>query len=258
MSKATSNVIWYEILTRDLDAALKFYRAVLGWTVRPSGTPGMDYRFLVLGDDHIGGAMQIPPAAAANGMRPAWLMYFNVADVDVTVASIVAAGGAVHMPATDIPGTGRMAMVADPQGAAFYVMTPIGERVSSSFRPNAPGHGGWHELHTTDWKSALKFYSQNFGWSTVLEMDMGPLGTYLQFNTGAGAAIGGMMNDADAPNPYWLIVFNTDDVDAALRRLKAAHGEPVRGPMQVPGGDWVVVARDPQGAVFAVVGPRKS
>ena len=257
MSTTPSSFIWYELVTSDIDAAAKFYRDVVGWSMSPAGAPGMDYRQLSIGGATIGGAMAISPDAAANGMRPVWLGYLNVADVDESVARIVAAGGASHMPAWDIPGVGRIAMVGDPQGAAFYVMAPIGEGPSPSFMPGQAGHGGWHELHTTDWKAALGFYGAHFGWEQSDAMDMGPMGTYLLFNAGADA-IGGMMNGPDFPRPMWLYYFNVDDIHAAKARVDAAGGAILNGPHEVPGGSWIVQARDPQGAMFALVGPNKA
>jgi uncharacterized protein len=252
----TSSFIWYELLTSDPGAAAGFYSAVFGWTSSDSGQSGMDYRFFKMNGVGIGGLMALPSAAAKSGMRPAWLGYVSVADVDRSVAGIVAAGGAHHMPAMDVPGVGRMAMVADPQGAALYVMTPIGSGPATSFAPGKPGHGGWHELHTTDWQAALAFYAAQFGWSKVHALDMGPMGTYLQFNYGSGDMVGGMMNDTHAPRPFWLYVFNVDDIDAAGSRIKANGGEVLAGPLRVPTGQWVIHARDPQGARFAAVGPQ--
>lgn len=259
MSRKPSGFIWYELLTSDIAAAAAFYGKVLGWKTRASGVPGMDYRLLAMGAVDVGGLMAVPAEAAANGMRPAWLSYINVADVDASVAAIGTAGGTVHMPPADIPGIGRFAMVADPQGASFYVMTPIGETAPSpSFRPGVPGHGGWHELHTRDWKAALKFYGGQFGWGTAQAMDMGPAGTYLMFNTGSGDAIGGIMDDRETARPHWLIYFNVDDIDAAKARVKTAGGEVLAEPHEVPGGSWIIRARDAQGAAFALVGPRKA
>lgn len=257
MEQPKHGVIWYELLTVHLDAALQFYRAVLGWTSADSGTPGMDYRQLRMGDEFIGGAMEIPSDAAAHGMRPWWLPYFHVDDVKESLARIKAGGGAVHMPSMQIPGVGTLAMVSDPQGATFYVMAPIGEGESTSFRPDAPGHGGWQELHAHDRKSALKFYREQFGWQALEETNAGPMGPYQQFNAGAGKAIGGMLDDGKTPRPYWLIYFNVDDVDAALRRVRAAGGALLMGPEAIPGGAWIAHCRDPQGAMFALLGPRK-
>ncbi len=258
MTGRASHFIWYELLTSDVDAAAAFYGAVLGWKARPSGTPGMDYRLLSIGGADVCGLMALPENAAAGGMRPAWLGYLDVADVDAAVARISGAGGSLHMPASDIPGVGRLAMVADPQGAGFYVMTPMGEGASSSFAPGKPGHGGWHELHTSDWRAALAFYREQFGWTVAEEMDMGPRGTYLVFETGGGGRSGGMVDDPDAPRPYWLYYFCVDEIDAAKKRVEVHGGQALMEPHEVPGGGWIVQARDPQGALFAVVGPRKS
>ena len=252
----TSSFIWYELLTSDPDAAAKFYGAVLGWTAKDSGQPGMDYRIFSVDGVPVAGLMALPPGAAKSGMPPSWLGYVSVADVDESVTRIVAAGGALHMPAFDVPNVGRFAMVADPQGAGFYVMKPTGSG-STSFAPGKPGHGGWHELHTNGWESALAFYGAQFGWSKVQAMDIGAMGTYLLFNYGSGAMVGGMFNDASAPRPYWLFVFNVDDIESAAARVSASGGEKLRGPDQVPTGDWVIYARDPQGARFSLVGPKR-
>ncbi len=252
-----SNFIWYELLSSDPHAAATFYGAVLGWETADSGQAGMDYRFFSKDGVAVGGLMALPPGAAEAGMRPGWLGYVSVADVDRAVGSFIATGGALHMPAMDVPGIGRMAMVADPQGAALYVMTPIGTDAATSFAPGKPGHGGWHELHARDWPTALAFYNRQFGWGEAGRMDMGPLGTYLQFNYGSGAMVGGMMNDPAAARPYWLYCFNVEDIDAATARIVASGGKVLMNPHEVPGGEWVARAQDPQGALFVAVGPRK-
>lgn len=251
----TSHFIWYELLTSDPTAAATFYSALLGWTVSDANQEGMDYRILSMGGVSVGGLMALPPGAVASGMRPGWLGYVSVADVDKSIANIRAAGGTEHMPPMDIPNVGRLAMAADPQGAQLYVMNPTGGHgQATSFAPGTPGHGGWHELHTTDWRAALAFYGTLFGWKKTEAMDMGPMGTYLLFNTGAGEAIGGMINNPDAHRPFWLYYFNVADIDDAGRKVAANGGEIMMGPHQVPTGDWIIQARDPQGAMFALLG----
>lgn len=255
MTNQTNGFIWYELLTADPSAAAAFYGTVSGWSSRDAGTPGMDYVLFSVNGTDIAGMMALPPGAAGAGMHPGWLGYIGVEDVDKAVAALTAAGGTVHMPSTDIPGVGRFAMVADPQGAPFYVMRGDSPEPSAAFRVGVPGHGGWHELHTTDWKAAFTFYADQFGWAQSDAMDMGPMGTYLIFNAG-GVAIGGMMNSPDFPRPSWLYYFNVDDIDAALGRITAAGGRVLNGPEEVPGGIWIIQAEDPQGAMFAIVGPR--
>jgi predicted enzyme related to lactoylglutathione lyase len=220
----------------------------------------MDYRIFSMQGVAVGGLMALPPGAVASGMRPGWLGYVSVSDVDGSVARIVAAGGAQHMPPTDIPNVGRIAMVADTQGAGFYVMTPIprGTAAATSFSPGKPGHGGWHELHARDWESALAFYNAQFGWAKHHAADLGPLGTYLLFNFGSGDMVGGMFDDSSAARPYWLEYFNVDDIEAARKRVTDNGGKALMDPQPVPTGDWVFPALDPQGAMFALVGPKHS
>jgi len=245
-----SRFIWYELITQDLDAAIGFYGDVIGWSVASSQTPGMDYRRITAAGEGIGGMLKAPDA----GMPPAWFGYVNVADVDAEIAAFEAAGGKVLWPANDIPEVGRMAMVADPQGAALYVMAPIGEGQSQAFKPNVPGHCNWNEYHATDWEKAFDFYAGRFGWVKDQAMDMGPMGTYQTFTAG-GVLTGAMMNNP-MPQQAWLFYFNVGDIDAAVERLTARGGVIQVPPMEVPGGQWAVVARDPQGAMFGLLGSR--
>ena len=116
------------------------------------------------------------------------------------------------------------------------------------------GEASWLELMTTDQPAATKFYQELFGWQPTDAMDMGEMGTYQMFNRGS-RMLGGMMNKpkelAQAP-PHWRIYFLVPDINAAAERIKANGGTVMMGPMEVPGGDWVLNAMDPQGAAFAL------
>jgi len=244
-----SRFIWYELITQDLDAAIGFYSDVVGWKVLASETPGMDYRRITADGEGVGGMMKAPDG----GMPPAWFGYVNVADVDAQVAAFETAGGKVLWPANDLPEVGRMAMVADPQGAAIYVMAPTGEGESKAFS-SGMGHCGWNEYHAKDWEKAFDFYAGRFGWVKDVAMDMGPAGTYQVFTSG-GIQTGGMMNNP-LPQQAWLFYFNVGDIDAAVGRVAAGGGAILVPPMEVPGGMWAVTARDPQGAMFGLLGSR--
>jgi predicted enzyme related to lactoylglutathione lyase len=116
------------------------------------------------------------------------------------------------------------------------------------------GEASWLELMTTDASAAMTFYHDFFGWQPSEAMDMGAMGKYQMFNRG-DRMIGGMMNKppemAQAP-PHWAIYFRVPDINAATERIKANGGKILNGPMEVPGGDWIVNAMDPQGASFAL------
>ena len=260
MADYLGKFIWCELMTTDTAGAQAFYAKVVGWTARDSGMPGMAYTVLSAAGAGIGGMMALPKEACDAGARPGWAGYVAVGDADEVAAAIEAAGGSIHKPPADIPGIGRFSVVADPQGASFIIMRPIhptGSEERPPAAPGTPGHVGWHELHTTDPEAGFAFYASQFGWTKGDAFDMGgPVGLYQLFATGDLSA-GGIMKKMEAfPRPFWLYYFNVDDIDAAVVRLAAAGGKVANGPHQVPGGAWIVQSVDPQGALFALVGPR--
>jgi predicted enzyme related to lactoylglutathione lyase len=259
MAKLQGTPCWYELCTGKgaLGAAEDFYGRVLGWTTQDSGMEGFTYHLAKAGDAMVAGLMEMPDDAAA--MPPFWMIYFAVDDADQAVAAIRAAGGKVFREPADIPGTGRFAVVGDPQGAGFGILAPApmenGLPAGGAFDQTKAGHGNWNELMTTDPEAGFGFYSDLFGWEKAQAVDMGEMGTYQVFSHD-GAQIGGMMGLGRAPMPCWLPYFGTNGVTAAMGRIEDAGGRIAHGPMEVPGGAFVAVAQDPQGAWFAIVGPK--
>jgi hypothetical protein len=247
--------IWYELLTPDPDSAAAFYGEVIGWTAAGAGQPGVDYRIFSAAGAPVAGHMKLPEDAAETGMRPGWLGYVGVDDVDFAVAGIVAEGGKVHMPAMDMEGVGRMALVADPQGVPFYVMRGESEEASTSFAPMEAGRCNWNELSTPDQDGALAFYTGRFGWEKGDVMPMGEMGGY-QFIHHGGGMIGAIMTNPPERPAGWNFAFGVPDIDSAAARITAGGGAVNYGPVEVPGGAWAVMANDPEGAPFMVVGPR--
>ena len=247
--------IWYELLTADPDSAAAFYGDVIGWTAAGAGQPGVDYRIFSAEGAPVAGHMKLPDGAEGAGMRPGWLGYIGVDDVDSAVADIESSGGRVHMPAMDMEGVGRMALVADPQGVPFYVMRGSSEGASDSFDPAKPGHCSWNELSTPDQDGALAFYTGRFGWEKGEVMPMGEMGGY-QFIEHDGVMIGAIMTSPPGRPAGWNFAFRVPSAEEAAARIRAAGGTVQHGPIEVPGGDWVVMATDPQGAAFIAVGPR--
>ncbi|MGK7864026.1 VOC family protein [Falsiroseomonas sp. E2-1-a4] len=247
MANAHGSFIWYELLTSDPDAAIGFYAGLLGWQDSPhEGQAG--YRILSHGAEAIGGLMRAPA-----GVPPCWLGYIGVDDVDAAVAAILADGGQVRMPARDLPGVGRIAMVADPHGAPFYVMRGAGDRASTSFAPDRMGHCGWNELGAGALDAAVEFYARHFGWSRGQLLPMGEMGGY-QLIEHQGRAIGAIMQQPGGAPPMWRFYFHVPAIDAAAQRVKDSGGAILHGPVEVPGGDQILIGTDPQGAVFALVG----
>ena len=174
------------------------------------------------------------------------------------VAAIEQAGGKALMPATDIPNVGRIAMVADPQGAPFYVMKPIPpagrpEAQSDVFSPDKPGRDSWNEISTTDPAAARKFYGDQFGWDTNDFMDMGEMGEY-RFIDHHGQRLGALCGTMPGGQSKWRFYFRVASIAAAKDIAEAGGGTIAMGPHQVPTGDWILIGTDPQGAEFALVG----
>jgi len=255
MTTATSTLlgrpVWYELMTTNPAAAETFYRKVIGWTSAPfDQSPNPYTTFKRSGDVGVAGLMQTPQGM---NMPPFWSMYVAVPDLDKAAAHVKQLGGSELSGVIDVPTVGRMQMLKDPQGAAFYIIQPAPREE----RPEAPpqvGEASWHELMTTDAEAAMKFYSEVFGWQPSEAMDMGEMGKYQMFNRPIGM-IGGMMNKppqlASVP-PNWAIYFLVDDLDAAVQRIIENGGKILNGPMEVPGGDRIVNAMDPQGAAFSL------
>ncbi len=250
MSDVPGNFVWYELVTSDTAAAAAFYGKVVGWDTQAFDGSPEPYKILSMNGKGVGGLMPLP-----EGMSPPfWMGYVGTSDIDAAVAKLKGAGGSVHR-AFDIPNVGRIALVADPQGVGFAMIQGASDRPSEAFDQSAPGHGNWHELHTTDWRAAFDFYASQFGWTKGAALDMGPMGTYQLFEA-SGVQIGGMMNSQNFPRPMWLYYFGATNIDDAAKRVTDNGGAILHGPSEVPGGGFIIQARDPQGAMFALVGRR--
>lgn len=258
MSDDHGRPVWYELMTSagGLGAAEAFYGALLGWRFEDAGMEGFTYRLARADGELVAGLMEPPPDA--EGMPPFWLTYVAVDDADQAVTMIEAAGGGVHREPADVPGTGRFAVVADPQGAAFGILAPQpmegGETGGRAFDLTRVGHANWNELMTTDPDAAFGFYSGLFGWEKSRDVDMGDAGSYRIFSR-RGEDIGGVMGLGDAPTPCWLPYFGVTGVTEAIDRATSAGGRIAHGPLSVSGRMTIAVGQDPQGAWFALVGP---
>lgn len=251
--------IWYELMTPDAEGSKAFYDAVVGWNIGEGVAEVNGYRMINTADGSFtGGVLPLTDEMQQHGARPAWLGYLNVADVDSKIASIEAAGGKKYMGPHDIPNVGRIAMVADPQGAPIYVMKPIPpagreNEPSTVFSPTDPGRCAWNELSTSDPVAARQFYKDQFGWTTDNFMPMGERGEY-RFIDHDGLTLGAIAQAMDGQQPHWRFYFRVPSVGAAKDIVEAKGGKVLMGPHEVPGGDHIIIGMDPQGAEFALVG----
>lgn len=255
---------WVDAVHRDPVAAAEFYSALFDWECERSDSP----------DAHIVGRIRGLDVAGLGATDPGgsdvatWNTYVWASSADETTAAAVAAGGTVVTAPIDIPGAGRLAMVADPEGAIVGVWEAHEHRGAQVV--NEPGSVVFNELHTRDLHQAADFYSAVFGWE-VVQIGDGPMwalagyGAFLEtINPGtlanqaemgapAGfenvvASIAPIPDDEAAP-ARWGVTFGVADADLTAKLAVDLGGRLVVEPTDVPWERRTVIA-DPQGALF--------
>jgi uncharacterized protein len=109
---------WNELITSDVEAAKKFYAATFGWEAETKSMgPGWDYTLFKKGETMVCGMIGISPEMGP--IQPHWLSYVMTEDIDADLAKAKAAGGTVLKEPLEVPNTGTLAIVRDPQGAVF-------------------------------------------------------------------------------------------------------------------------------------------
>ena len=248
--------IWYELVSRDAKKAQTFYAEVLGWDVRPFPMGNFDYEMIYAGGTMIGGyaAPQHKahwPGAVEKG-RPAahWISCVSVEDVDASAKAATANGGKVVEPPFDTPGVGRMARIADPQGAELYVMKNAQGDVPDATA--SPGCFFWNELHTSQPAQALSFYAKVVGFS---HRSFDAAGTYHVVSRG-GVDRGGVTGHLPSgTSPHWLPYVVVEDVDATAAHAQRLGGKILMDPQDIPGVGRIGVLQDPTGAELAIMKP---
>ena len=251
----TGQFVWHELMTTDAKGAVGFYSKVAKLKTQPAAFE-KSYTMLVGGGRPMGGLMVLAGDATSTGTPPSWLTYIGTGDVDETAKKAESLGGKIIKSPGPVPDGGRFAILQDPQGAVFAIYSASAAQRGNALPTDVPlGHSSWHELATTDHAAAFSFYQQLFGWQTTSSMDMGPQGVYRMFApAGAKDAFGGMYTKAPGSpgGPNWLPYIKVGDARPATKTAKSRGAQILNGPMQVPGGGWISMGIDPQGAAFAI------
>jgi predicted enzyme related to lactoylglutathione lyase len=233
--------------TKDLASSNEFYSSLFGWVADDQGEDMGHYTLFKHDGRDAAGNM----AVMADGQPCVWMSYISVNDADATLDVATSAGATVLVGPMDVSDIGRMAIVADPTGAAVGIWQPktfIGAQVA-----NEPGSLAWNELNTRDVAAAKAFYTTVFGW-TAEDSDMGGM-AYTEWKLG-DRTVGGMMAMAEmvpAEVPaHWLAYFAVADTDATVAAATEAGATLLVAPMDIPAGRFAVLS-DPEGAAFGVI-----
>lgn len=236
-----------DLASPDLDASRAFYGGLFGWTGEASTEPeAMGYTVFMLGDAAVAGL-----GPTFGDMPPHWNTYVTVADVDAAVATAAAAGAQVMADPFDVFDAGRMAVIADPGGAALSLWQPR-DRIGAEVRTE-PNALCWVELNTRDPDSAVSFFGELFGWKA--QQVGGPGFDYIMLQLGE-VPVGGIITmdenwPAEVP-PHWMVYFAVEDCDTAAAQVAELGGEVCVPPTDIPPGRFAVVS-DPTGATFTII-----
>jgi predicted enzyme related to lactoylglutathione lyase len=259
---------WVDCPQPDPQAALPFYAGLFGWELEnamPEGSGGEYHMARIRGGD-VAAISSVP-----EGMPPmaVWTTYVAVASADDAAETVGGAGGQVFQGPFDVMDAGRMAVVADPEGAVFCVWEAkenIGAKIV-----NENGALNFNGLATRDPAAAETFYGEVFGWK-LLDIPAGKFwmlpgyGDHLEESApglrdqmsqmGAPdgfidvvAAVNPIAGNAGNPPAHWTVTFGADDIDATAKRVAELGGKVVVPPHDEP---WTKTAtfEDPQGATF--------
>jgi predicted enzyme related to lactoylglutathione lyase len=239
---------WVDLSTPDTSAAAAFYGGLFGWEVEESGPEFGGYRMANLRGRPVAGiGPQMQP-----GVPPNWATYVDTADADATAKAVAEAGGQTFVAPMDVMDVGRMAVFADPTGAAFGIWQ-AGKHTGAGI-VNEPVSLSWNELATREPDKAIAFYRDVFGWQPMTH-EMGP-SSYTEFLLDGPGSIAGMMPLDDsfpAEMPaHWRVYFAVADTDATAAKATELGGAVQVPPMDIPQGRIAALA-DPQGAMFNVI-----
>jgi uncharacterized protein len=240
-------IVWYDLLTRDSDAAWAFYGGLFGWSRNQTDRPAGPYTMIRLHDRNLGGIVPLKPG---DSFPSHWVGYVSVTDIEACCRAASDAGGRVPIPPTDIPGIGRFAVILDPQGAAI---SPFQwETSSSSSRPEGTGTFCWTELLTPDTRGAGEFYRRVFGWE-VRPGRPGAFGPYWIFRSDGPAVAGMVQRPADTEYPTrWLPYVRVEGLTGIAARAGQRGGGVLLPVTPITDEGHFAILTDPSGAVFGV------
>jgi len=238
--------VWYDLLTRDLPGAKRFYGELLGWTFVDTDFP--HYTLIEHAGRPIGGIVDVS-SKGTDINESQWVSLLSVHDVDAATRATRDAGGEVHIMPTDLAGRGRLAVVSDPQGALIgYVRASGGDPPD---RDAALGDWLWTELWTGDVDEASSFYGDLVSYEvdeeTILEDTR-----YVFFRRGETPRAGVIVNPHENVRAHWLPYVRVEDPVDLVSRVEGLGGKVVLPPDDEHREGSVAIVVDPSGACLAL------
>ncbi|MCE7885263.1 MAG: VOC family protein [Actinobacteria bacterium ATB1] len=251
-SYTTGQFSWVDLMSSDTAAHRDFYTALFGWDYREE--PADDtYVYTLFTKDglDVAGMGGMPEPMRQAGAPSMWQSYVTVENADEAAQRARDVGGATPMGgAFDALESGRMALVADPQGAMLSVWEPrnhIGAQIV-----NEPGTFCWNELLTNDVEGAKRFYGDMFGWACTTSDSGGMVYTEISNDGDPNGGMMEIMEQMGPVPPHWAVYFAVEDCDTSVAKVEELGGRVNVPPTDIRPGRFAHVS-DPLGAVFYVM-----
>jgi predicted enzyme related to lactoylglutathione lyase len=244
-------VVLVELVTPDLAVAERFYAGMFGWTYRELQSGTTAYAEASLDGHPVAGLLHRRLPAGAQ-RQSAWLTFLAVADVDAARKSAVERGAKVLMEPRDVPDRGREAVLADPQGAVFALLS------STSGDPpdELPGIGEWiwSALITADPDAGAAFYQALCGYEVFESPPEEAAPHFLLASEGlARASANTLPSKKPGVRPHWLGFVRVEDAVASAAQAVLLGGRVLVEPRPDRHGGKVAVVADPLGAPFGLL-----
>ena len=260
---------WIDTSQPDPEAAVDFYRGLFGWEFEDTMPPDSEGKYFI---GRIRGGDVAAVSSLPQGGPPmaTWNTYICVQNADEAASKAVDAGGKAMVEPFDVMDAGRMAVLADPEGAVFCVWQA--KQHKGARIVNEHGSLNFNGLNTRDAEAAKRFYGAVFGWQTLAQpggfelWTLPGYGDYLERNSpglrqriaemggtpgfeDVVASIQPIADDqGDAP-AHWSVQFAVDDADAIARKATELGGKVLVPPFDAPWARITGIA-DPGGAAF--------
>jgi predicted enzyme related to lactoylglutathione lyase len=244
---APGTFIWADLATTDQAAAKAFYGSLFDWQAEdmPVGE-GAVYSMMSRDGKVVGAVAPQQESQREAGVPPLWNSYISVDSADATAQRASELGATVMAPPFDVMESGRMAVIADPQGAVFMIWEKRDHFGAALV--NAPGALCWNELASPDPQASADFYAALFGWA-ITPMEGMPMAYFVIMN--GERSNGGITAAPEGVPTHWLVYFATEEIDAGVAKAQDLGGTKLSGPHDIGIAKFAVIA-DPQGATFAL------
>lgn len=257
-TRPTGAPTWLDLTVHDVQAAKTFYGELFGWEFMDQGEEFGHYTIITKDGVPVGGLAAAMDAEGnpAPDAQAVWTMYLATDDINKTIADVQAAGGKLCMGPMRVEGSGHMAIVTTPSGAALGLWQAV--EFAGFELPLKPGTAVWFEAMTSDFDADLVFYRDAFGWDIAWMGPEGGTDGFKYVTNGAGENSVAGLCDAhmffEDGRSYWRAYFMVEDSAAAVEKLEAAGGTATDGPEDTEFGRITTVL-GPEGETFQLQQP---